>query len=200
MKVRMLVAITIAGATSAALLISSRTPLFGDEKKPQQPAAKPSAKQRPSTPAPAALSSEALAKLAAENPPKYTVQPYRDFPGQIGSDEEEARLKKVCDLLMQIKPEPAERVAYFAWMKRPDCPFQFRSWGCMLREAKPVAGGWNVTLQAMARGTDANGSYYDVFNRYMEEYALTETGQIKFLRGYPHPDDGNGKPNFRKYK
>lgn len=51
----------------------------------------------------------------------------------------------------------------------------------------------------MARATDLTAYPYDVYNRYIEEYELSETGQIRFVRGYPHPDDHGGSPNFRRF-
>lgn len=71
---------------------------------------------------------EAIVRFEAKNSPRYTVQPGRYFPGQKRPEEEEKRLAVVCELLMKIKPEPAELLEYFSWMKRPDCPIRFRSW------------------------------------------------------------------------
>jgi hypothetical protein len=69
----------------------------------------------------------------------------------------------------------------------------------MLRAAKPIPGGWAVTLQAMARAMDSTGHPYDVYDRFVEEYELTESGDIRFVRGYPHPDDGSGRPKYRRF-
>lgn len=141
---------------------------------------------------------EVIADFEAKNPPLYTVQVYRDFPGEKFTEPEERTLAKLCEVLMKQKPEPVERISYFSWIKDVDCPIRFRSWGCMLREAKPVQGGWIVTLQAMARATDSEAHPYVVYDRFIEIYEISDVGNIRYVRGYPHPEDGGGKPHFRR--
>jgi len=147
---------------------------------------------------PPGKATEAIAEFEAKNPPQYTVQVYREFPGEKFSEAEERTLQKLCDVLMNHKPEPAERLAYFSWIKAEDCPLRFRSWGCMIREAKPVQGGWVVTVQAMARATDSEAHPHVVYDRFIETYEVSDLGEIRYLRGHPHPEDGGGKPHFRR--
>jgi hypothetical protein len=193
---------SICGVIAASGLFSTFASVTGDEIKTAEgnQAAASSVSNRKAHPlAPIFKTTEAIVIFEAKNPPRYTVQPGRDFPGQKRPVEEEKKLTVVCELLMKVKPEPAERLEYFSWMKQPDYPIRFRSWGCILREAKPIPGGWTVKLQAMARATDLTAYPYDVYNRYIEEYELSESGQIRFVRGYPHPDDRDGRPNFRRF-
>lgn len=166
----------------------------------QQPVTQPET-QDPRFPfpvAPSGLSPLAEERLRA-SVHKNTVDPSHEYPGFVRPPEQQKEFEKVSDILEKLEPLPPQRLAYFAWLDSPDCPIRFRSWGCLVREVKPVPGGWTVTLVAMARAEDASGHPYDVLRRFVEEYSLTETGELKYVRGYPHPEDHDDMPRFKRF-
>lgn len=147
----------------------------------------------PSGISPAAL--ESLRKIVS----KYTVDPSHEYPGFVRPPELQKEFDKVSEMLAKLEPLPPQRIAYFSWLDSPDSPIRFHSWGCLVRDVKPVPGGWKVTLQAMARAEDLSGYPYDVLRRFIEEYSLSETGELKYLRGYPHPEDNDEIPKYKRF-
>lgn len=155
-------------------------------------------KQFPFPVAPTGISPEAMARMRAESP-RYTVDPSRESPDFVRPPDQQKEFEKVSGLLTKLQPVPPERIAYFAWLESPDSPIRFRSWGCLVRQAKPIPGGWAVTLQAMARAEDPSGHPYDVLRRFIEEYTLTHTGELRYVRGYPHPEDNDNVPKYKRF-
>jgi len=144
--------------------------------------------------APTTMTTEAHSRMALGFA-GYTVEPAMVEPGKARSAAEQQDLEKVAEILTRLAPVPTQRQAYFDWLNRPDSAVRFKSWGCLLQEAKPINGGWEVRLTAMARGTDAQGQHIDIFNRFLEEYTLNDAGELHFVRCSAHPDD-NAKPRF----
>ena len=144
--------------------------------------------------APTTMTTEAHTRLAAESA-RYTVEAAMPERGTTRPPEEQKRLEDVAARLEKLAPVPDQRRAHFAWLEKPDTPVKFQSWGCLLQDAKPIDGGWNVRLIVMARGTGPAGQHIDIFNRYVEDYTLLENGDLRFLQGRPHLDDP-GKPQY----
>lgn len=144
--------------------------------------------------APTTMTTETHHQLAAQSA-RYTVEAAMPEPGVTRTTDEQKKLEELASRLEKLAPVPNERRAHFAWMENADSPVQFKNWGCLLQEAKPASGGWTLRVIAMARATDSSGQHIDVFNRFIEEYTLTESGKLQLNQGHPHPDDP-GQPRF----
>lgn len=144
--------------------------------------------------APTTLTNAQHAELAETTARTYTVEPASLGPYTTRPEEEQKTLEQISEKIAKLAPIPAERLAHFAWMERPDSPVQFRSWGCLLQEAKRIEGGWSVRLVTMARATDSQGRHMDVLYRFVEDYTLSDDGQLRYVHGQAHPADD--KPRF----
>lgn len=128
----------------------------------------------------------------------YTVEPVA-VRGKIQprTPEQERRFRDASAILSRLKPVPAERIQFYSWFNREDCPVQFAGWGCLVHDVTPTPEGWLITLWVNPFAFRA-GSMATVHGFYVEEYLWSENGGLRFMRGYPHPDYGP-EPGFSSF-
>ena len=144
--------------------------------------------------APTTFTLQQHAKMAAEAS-TYKVDPYPPQEGESRTEAHQRALEELTARVVKLAPVPDQRLAFFAWMDRPDCPIRFQGWGCWLDGVEAIPGGYSFRLRVSAHAFDATSRYVAVLNIYVEEYTLTKDEGLRFLRGYPAPGD-DGKPRF----
>lgn len=122
-------------------------------------------------------------------------QVYKVAPIPVGGNvkertpEQERLFKEAAAILSRLRPIPAERLRFFAWMNAEDSPVVFTGWGGLVGEVTPVPQGWRITFRATPFALLRSGGPALINNIFVEEYLWTN-GKLRFLRGFAHPRIG----------